>query len=289
VTPLTAATFRRGTSRAIGYGPGMSDTLRVDRDGDIATVSLTTPALAPRFFTDCERVFTELGRDRALRAVVLRSETKAFSYGLDLSAAFREWAGQLAGGGLAPARTELLTLIRDLQRSLTVISRCPAPVIAAIHGWCIGGGLDLAAACDLRLATADARFSLRETKVAMVADLGSLQRLPRLIGQGLVRELAFTGKDITAERAAAIGLVNEVFADRAALDAGAAALAREIASNPPLVVRGIKQVLDYADGKSIDDALEYVATWNSAFLASEDLAEAAAAFAQKRPPQFKGR
>jgi len=266
----------------------MPDTLRIDRDGGVATVVLTTATMAPRFFTECEQAFTELGRDAALRAVVVRAEGKHFSYGLDLSAAFREWSGSL-GGGLAAARTEFLQLARDLQRAFTVIARCPVPVIAAVHGWCIGGGLDLASACDLRLASSDAKFSLRETKVAMVADLGSLQRLPRIIGQGRVRELAFTGKDIPAERALAIGLVNDVFPDRDALVAGAAALASEIAANPPLVVRGVKQVLDYGEGKSVEDGLEYVAAWNAAFLASEDLGEAAAAFAQKRPPVFKGR
>ncbi len=183
----------------------------------------------------------------------------------------------------------MLVLIRTLQRAFNAVAACPAPVVAAIHGWCIGGGLDLASACDLRLASADARFSLRETKVAMVADLGSLQRLPRLIGQGATRELALTGKDIDATRALAIGLVNDVVADRAALDASARAWAQEIAGNPPLVVRGVKQVLDYGEGKSIADGLEYVAAWNSAFLASEDLGEATTAFATKRKPDFKGR
>jgi enoyl-CoA hydratase len=266
----------------------MPDTLRIDRDGDIATVVLTAATMAPRFFAECEQAFTELNRDKALRAVVVRSDGKHFSYGLDLPAAFRE-LGPFLGGGLASARTDLLLLVRDLQRAFTAVARCPVPVIAAIHGWCIGGGLDLAAACDVRLASADARFSLRETKVAMVADLGSLQRLPRIIGQGRVRELAFTGKDITAERALAIGLVNDVYADAAALTAAATAMATEIAGNPPLVVRGAKQVLDYCEGKSVEDGLEYVAAWNSAFLASEDLGEAAAAFAQKRTPTFKGR
>jgi len=266
----------------------MYETLRVDLSDAVATVSLTSPTMTPRFFADCLGAFTELSRDRALRAVVVRGDGKHFSYGLDLSAAFREWGAQL-GGGMAAARTEFLELARELQRSFTAVARCPVPVIAAVHGWCIGGGLDLAAACDIRLATADARFSLRETKVAMVADLGSLQRLPRIVGSGHVRELAFTGKDITAERAAAIGLVNDVHPDRDALVAAAAALAAEIAANPPLVVRGVKQVLDYGEGKSIEDGLEYVAAWNSAFLPSEDLAEAAAAFAQKRTPTFKGR
>ena len=267
----------------------MYDTLRIDHEGGVAAVTLLAPTMTPRFFADCEAAFVALGAERDLRAVIIRSEAKAFSYGLDLPAAFREWGTTLAGGGLAGPRSELLALIRKLQRPFTAIAETPVPVIAAIHGWCIGGGVDLASACDLRLATADARFSVRETKVAMVADLGSLQRLPRLIGQGATRELAFTGKDITAERAAAIGLVNEVAPDRAALDELARAWAKEIAANPPLVVRGVKEVLDYGEGKSIADGLDFVATWNAAFLASEDLGEATGAFAAKRPPVFKGR
>jgi enoyl-CoA hydratase len=159
-------------------------------------------------------------------------------------------------------------------------------VIAAVHGRCIGGGIDLISACDIRLCSADAQFSVRETKIAIVADLGTLQRLPALVGQGHARELAFTGKDIAAERARQIGLVNDVYADEAELKKAAAALAREIAGNSPLTVRGVKRVLDFGQGKPAADGLSYVAAWNSAFLASDDLAEALSAFAEKRPPRF---
>jgi enoyl-CoA hydratase len=163
------------------------------------------------------------------------------------------------------------------------------PVIAAVHGLCIGGGLDLISACDIRLASADARISLRETKIAIVADLGSLQRLPAIIGQGHTRELAFTGKDVTAARAKEMGLINEIHADRAALHEAAQAMAAEIAANPPLTVRGVKQVLGHGEGKTVAEGLAYVAAWNAAFLASEDLGEALQAFAEKRSPNYKGR
>jgi enoyl-CoA hydratase len=245
--------------------------------------------MPPAFFADCERVFGELGEDAELRAIVVRGSPKCFSYGLDLSRAFAEWGPTLAGGGLARSRTELFALVKKLQRSFSAIAACPMPVIAAVHGWCVGGGVDLISACDIRLCSADAKFSVRETKMAMVADLGSLQRLPRIIGKGALRELAFTGKDIDATRAARIGLVEDVLPDRAALDDAALAMAREIAAAPPLVVRGVKHVLDAGEGKSIAEGLDYVAAWNSAFLASEDLGEATAAFAAKRPPVYKGR
>ena len=269
----------------------MSDTdvLRVSRDGAIATVTLVASTMAPSFFTACERTFGELGDDPELRAVIVRGSDRAFSYGLDLKEAFTKWGATMSGGGLARARSELFALVKQLQRSFTAVASCPVPVIAAIHGWCVGGGVDLISACDVRLASADAKFSIRETKVAMVADLGSLQRLPRIISPGHLRELAFTGKDIDAARALRIGLVNAVYPDRAALDAAALALAGEVAAAPPLVVRGVKHVLDQGDGKSVADGLDYVAAWNSAFLASEDLGEATAAFAARRPPAFKGR
>jgi len=244
--------------------------------------------MPPAFFSECATLFDELSRDEALRAVVIRGSGKAFSYGLDLKEAFAEHGTTLSGGGLAKPRSELRALIQSFQQAFTAIARCPVPVIAAVHGWCIGGGLDLISACDIRLCTRDAKFSLRETKIAIVADVGSLQRLPAIIGKGNMRELAFTGKDIDAERALAMGLVNQVCDDTDALALAATTMAEEIAANAPLTVRGVKQVLDYCEGKSVTDGLEYVATWNAAFLASSDLGEAVAAFAARRAPEFKG-
>ena len=267
---------------------GMPSHLRIDRDDHIAVVSLLGPTMPPALFTELGETFTALSRDAALRAVIVRGDGKAFSYGLDLSAAFASWGPAFAGQGAA-ARTELWTMIRGVQATITAVASCPAPVIAAVHGWCVGGGVDLITACDLRICTADARFSVRETKIAIVADLGSLQRLPLVIGDAATRELALTGKDIDATRALSLGLVSEVVADRAALDAAARALAAEIAGNPPLVVRGVKQILDQATRGAVAEGLERVASWNAAFLPSEDLGEAAAAFAARRQPIWKGR
>ncbi|HMG24373.1 MAG TPA: crotonase/enoyl-CoA hydratase family protein [Kofleriaceae bacterium] len=267
----------------------MPSHLRIDRDGDVATVSLLAPTMPPALFTELGELFAGFARDAALRAVVLRSDARVFSYGLDLPAAFASWGPAFSGQGLAAARTELWAMIRELQATITAVASCPAPVIAAIHGWCVGGGIDLTTACDLRICSADARFSVREVKVAMVADLGTLQRLPLVIGDAATRELALTGRDIDAQRALALGLVSQVAGDRDALDAAARALAAEIAANPPLVVRGVKQILDQATRRDVADGLERVAMWNAAFLPSEDLGEAASAFAARRPPAWKGR
>jgi len=255
----------------------------------VATVTLQSKTMPPAFFEQFERAVRELSETPDLRAVIVRAADKVFSYGLDLRAAFAEHGQTMAGGGLAASRTELRALIKRLQGSFNALADCPVPVIAAVHGWCIGGGLDLISACDIRLCTEDAQFSLRETRIAIVADLGSLQRLPAIIGQGHTRELAFTGKDIDAAHAHRIGLVNEVYPDRDALDAAARALAAEIAANAPLTVRGVKQVLAFGENKTVAEGLDYVAAWNSAFLASEDLGEAVAAFAAKRAPRFKGK
>jgi enoyl-CoA hydratase len=237
-----------------------------------------------------------IGAEPEVRAVVIAARGPHFSVGLDLVA-----MSGLVGGGTpegdgatrrpspavraASVRAEVLRL----QDSITSVADCPVPVVAAIQGYCLGGGVDLAAACDIRLASADAVFSVRETKVAIVADLGSLQRLPHIIGKGHVAELAYTGKDITASRAADIGLVNQVSADADAVVADARALAAEIASNSPLAVRGTKAVLAASEGRPVAEGLSFVATWNAGALGSEDLAEAMTAFVEKRSPVFTGR
>jgi len=266
----------------------MPETISIERNGHVTSVVLQQLTMPPRFFEEVGAAFDEISRDPDVRAVVVRSAGKHFTYGLDLPAAFQELGPGLAGG-TAKVRMELHRTILHLQAQLEKVARCPVPVIAAVHGWCIGGGIDLITACDIRLGTADTKLSVRETKIAIVADLGTLQRLPLIVGQGLARELAFTGKDVDAERARRIGLLNDVVETREELVARAEALAHEIAANAPLTVRGVKRVLDFGTSRRVADGLEYVAAWNSAFLASEDLGEALAAFLEKRAPAFQGK
>jgi len=269
--------------------------IRLEKDAGVAEVILTGPgkgnAMGPDFWREMPIVFAELDGDETVRAILIRGEGEHFSYGLDLASMMGN-LGQHFGAAvtnLAAERTRLLDLVLEMQQAFDRVQSCRKPVIAAVHGWCIGGGLDLIAACDIRLCSADARFSLREVKIAIVADLGSLQRLPRIIGEGNTRELAFTGKDITADRALRMNLVGEVYETREATLEAARQTAREIADNPPLVVQGIKRVMNYCADKSTREGLEYVAVWNSAFLQSNDLAEAITAFRERRAPQFKGR
>ncbi|MFZ0668588.1 MAG: crotonase/enoyl-CoA hydratase family protein [Acidimicrobiales bacterium] len=274
-----------------------SEVLSTERDEDVATLWLDRPqarnAMGQAFWADLPVAMAELSNDRSVRAVVIAAKGPHFSVGLDL----KQMGAMLAGGDLSPdaprrskagqaqqARGEVVRM----QASISAVADCPKPVIAAIHGYCIGGGVDLISACDIRIASADAVFSVRETKMAIVADLGSLQRLPRIIGAGHVAELAYTGKDITAQRAREIGLVNDVAADADACLKAANAIAHEIASNSPLAVQGTKSVLQAADRKAIAEGLDYVAVWNSGFLQSDDLTEAVTAFIEKRSPKFTG-
>jgi enoyl-CoA hydratase len=276
----------------------ISEVLSVERSGAVATLWLDRPearnAMGPDLWHDLPVVVAGLSEDEAVRAVVLAARGPHFSVGLDLKAMGHLLsAGEPTNGPAVPsvaARTQRARAeILRLQAAITAVAECPKPVVAAVHGYCIGGGVDLIAACDIRLASVDAVFSVREAKLAIVADLGSLQRLPGIIGAGHVAELAFTGKDVDANRARELGLVNEVYADQEAALAAARALADEIAANSPLAVQGAKAILAANDGRTVAEGLDYVATWNAGMLASDDLTEAVTAFMEKRAPRFTGR
>ncbi len=266
--------------------------LRLDRNGPVAEVVLDNPqkmnAMAPVFFEEIRRVFEEIDTDPSINVAILWAEGKHFTAGLDLKAA----GGNVAGAGSneteAIKNQKLYRLIRDWQDCFSGPEKCGKPVIAAVHGHCIGGGVDLTTACDIRLCSKEATFSIHETKIAIVADVGTLQRITGVVGKGFAREMAYTGKRITAERALRSGLVNEVYENKDELLAAAREMASDIAANSPLAVQGTKRVLQYSEEHSLEDGLEYVAQWNSSFLRSNDLIEAMQAFMQKRPPVFKG-
>jgi len=266
------------------------EVFEIERTEHVATIWLNNPAkrnaMGPAFWDELPRVMDELVNDEAVRAIVIAGRGQHFTVGLDLKAMS---GGIIEGGNGAGARKRLLDFILKIQRTVTSVARCEKPVIAVAHGWCIGGGIDLLTACDIRIAAADVTFSIRETKMAMVADVGTLQRLPGIIGKGHVAELAFSGDDFGAERALAMGFVSSVHPDQASALAAARALAGRIAANSPLAVTGTKRVLEYCADKSVEDGLTYVATWNAAFVASEDLQEAVTAFFEKRVPTFRGR
>ncbi|HEY7470260.1 MAG TPA: crotonase/enoyl-CoA hydratase family protein [Acidimicrobiia bacterium] len=263
--------------------------LEVEREGHVATLWLDRPdkrnAMSADIWEGMPVAMAELDSDESVRVVVVAGRGPAFTVGIDIGLLATL---QPAADSQASANMKLYQTIRRMQRTASCLAESPKPVIAAVHGYCLGGGVDLITACDIRLASSDAVFSVRETRMGLVADTGSLQRLPAIIGPGHTAELALTGADIDAGRALEIGLVNRVLPDHASLMAATQDLARQIAANSPLVTRGIKQVLAANDGRTVEQALDFVAHWNTSYLISGDLMEAVAAFFEKRDPDFTG-
>lgn len=270
--------------------PPRYETLAVALDGHVVTVRLNRPdkanAMNFAMWQDIRAVFQWVDATPEARVAVIEGEGRHFTAGIDLELL----------AGLKPrvqsdcegrTRESLRHLILDLQDTLTAIERCRKPVLAAIHGACVGGGIDLVCCTDMRYCAADASFAIKEIDMGMTADVGTLQRLPRLIGDGVVRELAYTGRKVDAAEARSIGLVNRVFETREALRAEVAEIAAVIAAKSPLAVRGTKEMLLYARDHSVADGLNYIATWNAAMLMSSDLDEALRAGAERRMPSFR--
>ena len=279
-----------GEPTAESRGAERSSTLSIEVANGAARLRLDRPGAAnamsePMWF-ELRDAVGALDDDPAVRVLVISGNGKHFCSGIDLSML----------GGLQQTATDpspghgadkLRRTILDLQDCLTAVERCRKPVIAAVHGACVGAGLDLAVACDLRYASADARFVLKEVDMGLAADVGVLQRLPRIVGEGVARELAYTCRPVDGAEAAAMRLVNEVLPDPAALEERVATVAAELAAKSPLAMRGTKHAITYARDHSVADGLEQIATWNSGALMSADLHEAMAAFTEKRPADHR--
>ncbi|HPK53736.1 MAG TPA: enoyl-CoA hydratase-related protein [Smithellaceae bacterium] len=230
-------------------------------------------AMSWNFWRDLPAVIREIEADQDIVAVVIAGRGKSFTVGLDVIDFLVNNAETLSSATVE-ARERLLKLILLMQQGFRAIAAGEKIYIAAIHNYCIGAGLDIAVACDLRLATADAVFSLRETKIAIVADMGSLNRLPLIIGHGNARLMAYTGRNIPASQALSMGLVNEIYENQELLIAGASRLAGEIAANSAAAVRGTKKMLHFMESHSPDEGLDYVAAWNAAFLNMQEIEKA---------------
>ena len=221
-----------------------------------------------------------------VRVAVLSGEGKQFCAGIDLEM-MMGLGQQIQQDCDGRTRESLRRVILDLQDCLTSLERCRKPVLAAVHGACVGGGIDLICCTDMRYCSADASFSIKEIDLGMTADVGTLQRLPKLISEAMVRELAYTGRSVDAKEALAMQLVNRVFDSAQALQEGVANIAATIAAKSPLAIRGTKEMITYARDHSVADGLNQVATWNAAMLMSNDLQEAVMAKMGKRKPEFK--
>lgn len=266
------------------------ETLRVSLAGHVATVELNRPdkanAMNLPMWQEIRRAFAWVDQTPAARVAVLTGAGRHFTAGMDLSV-FGLLRAHTEDACEARRREKLRRLILDLQDTLTSLERCRKPVIAAINGPCIGGGIDLVSCADMRYCSAQASFSVKEIDIGMTADVGTLQRLPRLVGDGMARELAYTGRSVDGEEAEAIRLVNRCYASAEELREEVGGIAATIARKSPLALRGCKEMLGYARDHSVADGLDHVATWNAAMLVSRDMAEALAALREGRAPHFE--
>lgn len=268
----------------------MSDyqAFKVQLSDQVAHVQINRPdkvnAMNAAFWREIIEIFRWIDEHDEIRAVVISGAGKHFSSGIDL-ALLAAVAGELGSDAGRNARL-LRRKIQQLQASFTAVAECRKPVLAAIQGYCLGGAIDLIAACDMRYAAQDAQFAIREIDMGMAADVGTLQRLPRIIGDGMLRELAYTGRTVDASEAERIGLVNRVFTDAAQLLEQVMALARQIAQKSPIAIEGSKRMIDYMRDHRIDDGLEHVAIWNASMLQSADLKLAMLAQMNKQKPVF---
>ncbi len=267
----------------------------VTMDGKVAHLQLNRPdklnSMIREFWVELPQIVRAIDDDGVARAIVISSTGKHFCAGMDL--AVFTGGGGIDGGDdegrsteLGRKRAQFRQTALMLQGSFTALEKARVPVLAAIQGGCIGGAVDMVTACDMRYATADAFFCVQEINIGMTADVGTLQRLPKLIPEGVAREMAYRGHRLPAARAHQIGLVNEVFDDHESLVGGVLEIAHEIASKSPLAIWGSKEMINYSRDHSVEDGLNFIATWQTGMFQPQDMMESFGAKADKRDPDF---
>ncbi|XP_025028963.1 delta(3,5)-Delta(2,4)-dienoyl-CoA isomerase, mitochondrial [Python bivittatus] len=266
------------------------ETLKLERAREkVLHVELNRPekrnAMNVAFWREMVECFNKIAQDSECHAVVLSGAGKVFTSGIDLMEMGSVFV-MAEGDDVARKAWNIRKKIRDYQESFTVLEKCPKPIIAAVHGACIGGGMDLISACDIRYCTQDAWFQVKEVDIGLAADVGTLQRLPRIIGnRSLVNELAFTARKVMAPEAESCGLVSRVFRDRETMLQSAFDLATEIASKSPVAVQGTKINLLYSRDHSVPEGLKYMAAWNMSMLQTEDIIKSAQAAMENKTPK----
>ena len=267
-----------------------SQVINLSIDKHIAHLQLARPekrnAMGEDFWRDLPALLKQIDREASARVVVISSTGPVFSAGIDLN--LLATVGQSLGDGVELGRKQenLRRLVLELQQAFNAIEDIRIPVLAAIQGGCIGGAIDMASACDMRYCTEDAYFRVEETNIGMAADLGTLQRLPKIIATGLAKELVYTARTMPAAEAKAAGLVNQVYADQATMLDEVMGIAEQIAAKSPLAITGCKQMMNYARDHSVADSLNMMSVWQSGMFQQQDVMEAMMAKMQKREPAF---
>jgi enoyl-CoA hydratase len=264
----------------------------VETKDDIAHIRMIRPdkanSMIPEFWDELPQIVNQLSDGNDARAIVLSAEGRHFCSGMDLSvfADNNDVSVQSNSKHISRQRASFRTTALQLQRTFSCLEESRLPVLSAIQGACIGGGIDMVSATDLRYATKDAFFCIQEINIGMTADVGTLQRMPKLVPEGVVRELAYTGRNMSASEAKERGFVNEIYEDQDAMDDAVLEIAKEIASKSPMAIWGTKQTLNYGRDHSVADSLEYIATWNAAMFDPDDMAEAFMAQTENRDAEF---
>ncbi len=284
--------MRHGGDVTAGTVCSVYECFELSISDDVAHLQLNRPdvlnTMVPSFWSDLPAIISDIDAGAKARAIVISSTGRHFSAGMDLSV-FTGDGGLASGGGASEQGRKasfLWMLVQQLQDSFTALEAARMPVLAAIQGGCIGGAVDMVCAADMRYCTADAFFCVQEINIGMTADVGTLQRLPRLIPEGVARELAYTGDRMPASRAMALGLVNEVFDDHESLVEGTLEIATRIARHSPLAIWGTKEAINYSRDHTVADSLHQMAGWQSGMFVGTDMAEAFAAKAEGRPGSF---
>ena len=264
----------------------------VETKDHVAHVRMIRPeranSMIPEFWDELPMIIGQLSEGNEARAIVLSAEGRHFCSGMDLSvfADNNVVSVQENAAHISRQRANFRTTALRLQRTFSCLEESRLPVLSAIQGACIGGGIDMVSATDLRYATEDAFFCIQEINIGMTADVGTLQRMPKLVPEGVVRELAYTGRNMSASEAKERGFVNDIYEDQDAMDDAVLEIAQEIASKSPMAIWGTKQTLNYGRDHSVADGLEYIATWNAAMFDPDDMAEAFMAQTENRDAKF---
>lgn len=263
----------------------------LELDGHVAHLRMSRPeelnTLCREFWTELPEIVARLDEEGETRVIVISSSGRHFTAGLDLGLLATGFGGTEAEAEVGRARARLRSFVLQLQESISCLEKARVPVIAAVQGGCIGGGVDLVTACDMRYCSKDAFFCVQEINIGITADVGTLQRLPKIVPEGIARELAYTGRRLPAGRAREIGLVNEVYPSVDAMMEAVMEVAREIAARSPLAIWGSKEMLNYSRDHSVAEGLNYIATWQSGMFQTRDVTEAFQARQEKREPAFE--